>query len=399
MQTSAYRSGRTQSRTLAGSIISGCLLALAAIAPAQAQAPADEFVTERTFFRTSVNGKPVRLEGFILKRADLAGKLPIALITHGKSANLADMLSLRASDYSPQARDLARRGYLSVVVLRRGFGQSDGPMPVNVTCNTDTFVNFFDADADDLQGALQIAAKRPDADPERAIAIGVSAGGAAVMALAARNPKNLRGVINVSGGLQTPDCPKEDVLVNAFKNYGATSRVPTIWVYAKNDSLFGPALVQRMQSAYLDGGGDVKLVMYDKMGNDGHQIFADAAGRARWLMEMDGFLGFHSLPATNRERGTELLKLLKLDERNRSFVDQYLAAPTFKVMVATPDGQNFMTQFGASALEFARNAALETCQTRHKTTEPCKVVMENDTWVGPTAPERVAARPAEQIVR
>lgn len=384
-------------RPLAGAILSGCLLALATVA--QAQSAADEFVTEKAFFRTTVNGKSVRLEGLVVKRSDLGGRLPVAMITHGKSANPADMLSLRASDYAPYARDLARRGYLSVVVLRRGFGQSDGPMPVNMTCNTDTFANFFNADADDLQGALDAASKRPDADPERAIAIGVSAGGAAVMALASRNPKNLRGVINVSGGLQTPDCPKEDVLVNAFKDYGARSRVPTLWLYANNDSLFGPKLVERMQSNYLDGGGDVKLVMFDKFGNDGHWLFSEAAGRVKWLMEMDAFLGFHDLPATKRERGTDLLKLLKLNERNRAFIDQYLAAPTFKVMVQTPDGQNYMTQFGASTLELARKAALENCQTRHKTTEPCKVVMENDTWLGPTVPERVAARPAEQTVR
>ncbi len=202
--------------------------------------------------------------------------------------------------------------------------------------------------------------------PARAIAIGVSAGGAAVMALAARNPKNLRGVINVSGGLQTPDCPKEDVLVNAFKDYGASSRVPSIWVYAKNDSLFGPALVERMQSAYLDGGGDVKLVMFDKHGDDGHQIFAEAGGRSKWLMEMDAFLSFHDLPATQRDRAADLMKRLKLSERSRGFVDQYLAAPTFKAMVQTPDGQNYMTQFGATTLDIARSAALENCQTRHK---------------------------------
>jgi hypothetical protein len=159
--------------------------------------------------------------------------------------------------------------------------------------------------------------------------------------------------------LQTSACPKEDVLVNAFRDYGAASRVPSIWVYAKNDSLFGPALVERMQSAYLDGGGDVKLVMFDKHGNDGHQIFAEAGGRVKWLMEMDAFLAFHDLPATRRERVDELMKLLKLSERSRDFVDQYLAAPTFKVMVQTPDGQNYMTQFGASTLELARTAALD----------------------------------------
>jgi dienelactone hydrolase len=391
--------GQHSSRVVAGAVVSGLLLAFAAFAPAKAQNAADEFVIERTFFRTQQNGKSVRLEGLIVKRSDLTGKLPVALITHGKSGNLADMLALKGNDYAPYARDLARRGYLSVVVLRRGFGQSDGPMPVNVNCNSEGFDDLFSADADDLQRALDLATKRPDADPNRAIAIGVSAGGAAVMALAARNPKNLKGVINVSGGLQTLDCPKDDALVKAFKSYGEKSRVPTIWIYANNDSLFGPKLVERMQSAYLDGGGDVKLVMFDKFGNDGHFLFGDAGGRVKWLMEMDAFLDFHELPSTDRERGTELLKLLKLSERNRAFVDQYLAAPTFKVMVQTPDGQNYMTQFGASKLEYARDAALKNCQERHKTAEPCKVIMENDTWLGPTTPERVAAGPREQTVR
>ena len=67
--------GHRSSRTFAGAVFSGCLLALAAVAPAQAQTAVDEFVTERTFFRTNVNGKSVRLEGLIVKRADLTGHL------------------------------------------------------------------------------------------------------------------------------------------------------------------------------------------------------------------------------------------------------------------------------------------------------------------------------------
>ena len=175
------------------------------------------------------------------------------------------MLESKASDYAGPARDLARRGWLAVVVMRRGFGQSDGPMAASVSCATTSFADRFAADADDLQGALAAVSKRPDADPDRAIAIGVSAGGAAVVALAARNPTNLRGVVSVSGGLRMPDCPKEDVLVNAYKDFGAASRVPNLWVYARNDSFFGPELVERMQSAFLDGGGDVKLVHVRKV--------------------------------------------------------------------------------------------------------------------------------------
>ncbi len=350
--------------------------------PALSQAAPDEFVVERAFLRTTIANRSVRLEALIMKRSDVTEKLPVALITHGKSSHLSDMLGSKAADYAGPARDMARRGWLAVVVMRRGFGQSDGPMAASVSCATTSFADRFAADADDLQGALAAVSKRPDVDPSRAIAIGVSAGGAAVVALGARNPPNLRGVISISGGLRMPDCPKEDVLVNAYKDFGAASRVPNLWVYAKNDSFFGPELVGRMQSAFLDGGGDVRLVMYEKFGNDGHALFTAAAGKLQWLMEMDAFLRFHGLPAAGRDRVAELMKLLKLETRQRGFLDRYVAAPTYKVMVQTPDGKHHFTQFGAASLEGARKAALASCAQKYKASEPCRVVMENDAWLG-----------------
>ncbi len=367
-----------QTLAIAAAMLSGAALGSAA----RAQAAADEFVIERTFFRTTIENRTVRLEGLVVKRSDLAGELPIALITHGKSSHLSDMLESKTADYAGPARDLARRGWLAVVVMRRGFGQSDGPMAASVSCATTSFASRFAADADDLQGAIEAASKRPDADPSRVIALGVSAGGAAVVALAARNLPGLRAVVSVSGGLRMPDCPKEDVLVSAYREFGLVSRVPNLWIYAKNDSFFGPELVERLQSSFLDGGGDVKLVMYEKFGNDGHSLFTAAAGKLQWLMEMDAFLRFHGLPAARRDNVAELMKLLQLDQRQRGFVDRYLAAPTYKVMVRTPDGKHHFTQYGATTLDRARNAALKSCQDRYKAAEPCRVVMENDTWLG-----------------
>jgi dienelactone hydrolase len=295
--------------------------------PALSQAVPDEFVVERTFLRTTIEKRSIRLEALIIKRSDVTEKLPVALITHGKSSHLSDMLGSKAVDYAGPARDLARRGWLAVVVMRRGFGQSDGPMAASVSCATTSFADRFAADADDLQGALAAVSNRPDADPGRAIAIGVSAGGAAVVALGA-------------------------------------------------------------QSAFLDGGGDVRLVMYEKFGNDGHSLFTAAAGKLQWLMEMDAFLRFHALPAAGRDRVAELMKLLKLETRQRGFVDRYVAAPTYKVMVQTPDGKHHFTQFGAPSLEGARKAALAACAQKYKASEPCRVVMENDAWLGREADGR-----------
>ena len=78
-----------------------------------------------------------------------------------------------------------------------------------------------------------------------------------------------------------------------------------------------------------------------------------AAGKLQWLMEMDAFLRFHGLPAARRDNIAELMKRLKLEGKQRGFLDRYLAAPTWKVMAQTHDGKHHFTQFGAGSLEAA----------------------------------------------
>jgi dienelactone hydrolase len=267
-----------------------------------------------------------------------------------------------------------------LVAIRRGFGQSDVPMPATVSCRSTSFVERFNADADDLQAVLDLIARRPDADAERAIAIGVSAGGAAVMALSARNPKNLLGVVNVSGGLRFQSCPKEDMLVEAFKQFGSKSRVPSLWLYAKNDSFFGPAVVERMRAAFLDGGGDAKLVLFDPIGEDGHRMFGLGTGRMKWLQEMDGFLRFRKLPTWERQDVTALMLKLKAQERRREFVEGFVAAPLEKAL-AKSSGDYMYGGWGHKALGDARNAALNGCK-RERPREECAIVMENNRWLG-----------------
>jgi dienelactone hydrolase len=345
-------------------------------------ARSDDFKEASTFFRIDVGGHVFRLEGLTVKRADAADRLPIALMTHGKPTGLQGMLDTRVEDLKSQARDLASRGWLAVIVIRRGFGQSDGPMPAPVSCRSTSLIQRFSADADDLAATMNVVTQRPDADPARMIAIGVSAGGPAVIALSARNPENLLGVINISGGLRFADCPKENVLVDAMKEFGSKSRVPNLWLYAKNDGHFGTDLVERMRSAFLDGGGDAKLVMFDPVGQDGHSLFSASAGRFKWLPEMDGFLRFHGLPTWRREDVNALISQLGSPERHRGFLEGYVAAPLEKALVRASGGQLF-GQWGASTISTARNNALSRCQ-KEKPQEQCMIVIENDHWGGQT---------------
>jgi dienelactone hydrolase len=278
MKKAPARILRVCARSPGVAITTGLLLLILIMALAS-PARSASFIEEDGFIRVVIAGSSYRLEALTVKSDRAIGRLPIALIAHGKPGNLQGMLDDHARDFVEVARDLASRGWLAVAVIRRGFGQSDGPWPLPVTCQSTSFLPRFEADADDLAATIDFIAARPDADPTRVIVIGVSAGGPAVMALAARNPKYLRGVINISGGLRTESCPKEDALVQAFSEFGRKSRVPTLWMYARNDSFFGPDLAARMRDAFLGGGGDAKFVMYDPIGQDGHTMFSSGTGR------------------------------------------------------------------------------------------------------------------------
>jgi dienelactone hydrolase len=359
------------------------LVMLLAFAPANVARAQSDLAEDGSFLQVAIGGKLVRLEALTVKRATLAGRLPIALIVHGKPITQGQMSDKHARDLVSQARDLARRGWLAVVVMRRGYGASDGPAPMPLSCASASLVERFNAEADDLSGTLDAIAQRPDADRTRIVAIGASDGGAAVMALSARNLPGLAAVINVSGGLRFESCPKEDLLVSALRAYGAKSRVPSLWIYASNDSFFGPALVERMRAAFLEGGGDAKLVMLEPEGKEGHNLFGTASGRKKWLMEMDGFLRFLKLPTWTSADVDSLMWKLDAKESVRGFLEGYIAGPSEKALARETGGSYMVDSWGSRTIEEAHSRALHRCL---RARSACEVVMENDRWIGPSDP-------------
>jgi dienelactone hydrolase len=350
----------------------------------------NELLEERTFLTVQNDKGRFRLEALVVKPAKADGRLPIALITHGKNAKAAENQALRADMMLPQARDFAARGWLAVVVLRRGFGQSDGLPGVSrgaayMACENADLARGFEVEADDLDGALKVVAARPDADGSRAIAIGQSLGGGVVLAFAARRPAGLLGVVNVSGGAWRTNgegnvCQHAD-LVAAMATFGARTRIPTLWLYAENDSLFPPELVTRMRDAYAASGGRAELRMFPPVVHDGHRLFADFGGRVKWLRAVDGFLQAHGMPNTNLARAEMVMSTTKLAARSRPVVDEYLSTPAPKLLVATPSGAGAYWVANPNDIEGARKRLLTNC--RERSGAECTVVMENNELVRP----------------
>jgi dienelactone hydrolase len=340
---------------------------------------ASDLIEDRGFLRVNLDGHDVRLEGLIVKRADAEGRLPIALIVHGKPADLGNMEREHTDSVVRQARDLAARGWLAVAAMHRGFGQSDGPYPPGMTCDPRALVQRLNSDADELAAVLSRVTQRPDADATRIIVIGVSAGGADAVALAARNPPGLLAVVSVSGGLQIRNCPTwQDNLVAAEKAFGALAKMPQLWLYARNDSFFEPGLVERMRSAALDGGADIKLVMFNPMGSDGHDLFGMVLGRVAWLRELDAFLRYLKLPTWQLQEVDSVIAKAKAEARSKPFVEGYFSAPREKVLAHSQTTNSFWDGFGSPSLDEARSLALKSCATK---ASDCSVVMENERFV------------------
>lgn len=374
---------------------------LAPVAPkAKAEVPAasplplrstveDGYRVEEGFLRTTIKGRLVLLQALVVKKADAAGKLPIMLFTHGTIASpkgRQEMTPRGAKDANLRMiRDYARRGWLGIYVLRRGYGQSDGPAHiVNLKCDTThpTYHDFINSDADDLEATLAFIGQREDADTSRVVAFGPSGGGAAVVALGARNIPGLQLVINVSGGLRLSNCTQasnHERLVAAMRHYGTTSRVTNLWYYAKNDRTFPEDTVAEMRIAFLEGGAYAKLTEYEKVTDfrtgeevDGHLLWSKHASAI--MIDIDGYLRSQKLPTWDFNDVRALANKIGIKKDPPSFLELYIASPDYKALAqSTMNETSFADTYNSATLEDAKQGAISACQ-RSYPGHTCKIV-------------------------
>ncbi|WP_052025933.1 CocE/NonD family hydrolase [Phyllobacterium sp. YR531] len=150
------------------------------------------------------NAKRYKLDAFVT-RPDRAGRFPVALITHGSEGNEDDKLT-EPNKFSGAAIAFARHGYASVVVLRRGYGRSDGKLDYeNSTCEKPRHLRSGEIARGDLLAALEAIRKKDWAAPDKTVLLGTSTGGFSVLAASALNPAGVQAVINFSGGRGAKD--------------------------------------------------------------------------------------------------------------------------------------------------------------------------------------------------
>jgi dienelactone hydrolase len=258
------------------------------------------FVRElRELAVTLPNGGMLNLEAFITRPAGKS-RLPLILLSHGSPHGGEDARSAMAPTvYAAQSMAFARRGYAAVVVMRRGYGRSQGTNAENAgPCTDRDYFHAAHVSGDDLVATLAVLAREDWVDPTRVVLLGQSAGGFASLAAAAERPDGVLGVISFAGGRGS------DVsghvcqplrLVEAFEDLGKRVRIPSLWVYADNDQSFDPPLAHDFASGYAAGGAPLQFIAAPAFGDDGHFLFSQGAFE-EWWQWVAPFLATLGLP-------------------------------------------------------------------------------------------------------
>jgi dienelactone hydrolase len=301
------------------------LFVVTASSRAQEPAPASIGYIEREF-RMPVPGSGAQGLDVLEVYASTPGKHPLALLTHGTSDKPEERMQLTPWAQLGQAIWFARRGYVALVIIRRGYGTSGGKQDSQGACRTGDFDDEGQYAADDLRQAINYAEKNlPEVDTSTVISAGVSTGGFTQVALAAKPPAGLKAALDFAGGRGGDgkgDLCNESGLLNAYKSFGKHARTPMLWIYAENDKWFPPPFARKFEAAFQSGGGTDEFVLAPPDGDDGHHLYGHVAA---WSSTVDTFLRAHQLvsvdpllppptppkvdpPAGLKDRGQEAFK-------------------------------------------------------------------------------------------
>lgn len=339
-------------------------LALAIAVTAARPAAAQDYTREQLRIPMPA-ADPGGLEALLIRPAG-GGPYPLALISHGAPRESSARTAMSANRFYRQAIEFARRGFAALIVMRRGYGTSGGAYAEDSgPCERRDYLRTARESATDLRAAVLAMKNRSDVATEGFIAVGISAGGFASIALSADPPPGLAAAINFAGGRGSradDDVCDEDSLIRALAALGRTSRIPTLWIYAQNDRFFGPALARKMHAAFTGAGGRAQFIDAAAFGKDGHSLFS--SGVATWTPMVDEFLRAQHLGRRDLLPLPTLVALPpppRLGENGRAGFADYLSAGPHKAFAVSPKGA-WASRSGMRSADEAREKALAGCR-------------------------------------
>jgi dienelactone hydrolase len=248
------------------------------------------------------------------------GPFPALVFMHGSKAG--DRTEPKRFRYPGIARHFVRRGFAVLIATRLGYGDTGAePFPETTIggCSHIDHRRFVDALATQTSAAVAFARTLSWVDGNRVVLAGQSAGGLAVLATAGRGIPGLKGVLNFSGGIRwspgkRPESGENCPLATSARLTGRPSPVPTLWIYAANDKLWGGQQPVDWFQEYLKGGGQGELVMFPSVGADGHAVMSFVP---KWRGAVDRYLSDIGFPMPRSKMVPPDTGYAAIDDANR----------------------------------------------------------------------------------
>jgi dienelactone hydrolase len=226
-----------------------------------------------------------------------SGPFPLAVINHGSTQNEIRRAAYRLPQYTALTEWLVARGYAVAVPQRPGYGETGGPYyEAQGGCASADFAKAGQGTAASIAAAIDFMSRQPFVRKTGTVAFGHSAGGWGVLALTTHALRPLAGVIAFAPGLggraddvAGKNCAS-DRLIAASRGFGEKARVPSLWLYADNDSYFSPELSKRMVDAFRAGGGRADYHLLPAIGGDGHDFIQSPDAATLWGPMVERFL-------------------------------------------------------------------------------------------------------------
>ena len=250
-------------------VCAGVALSLAAISAsysvnAKMTEEAVELPVEVSDFRGQMVKHRIKLT---IIRDDAKVSSPFLILNHGRAITRQKNAARSVASFKSNARYFVSKGFTVFMPLRVGYGETGGPdVEFSGKCDERNYAPAYEAAAMQTIKVIEYVKGLPYIDPANGIVVGQSFGGTTAVAIAAKNIAGVRAAINFAGGgggrPQTdPEQPcSVERMTALFASYGATTKIPTLWLYSENDKYWGSVIPRTWFDAFVRRGGNGRFV-------------------------------------------------------------------------------------------------------------------------------------------
>jgi dienelactone hydrolase len=247
------------------------------------------------------------------------GPFKVLLYAHGRPAYATQRAQLAHPMSYGHVRYWLAKGYAVVVPIRPGYGAAAGGTggadvessgvgygSSGQCLRSPSPARTAQAAMQAQRAALDWVRQQPWAKANHIVLEGQSVGGLATVALCAANPPGVKACINFSGGAggdpqHAPGrmCAPGQT-TQLMRQYGSTTQVPSIWLYAANDMYWGAEPPRQWHAAFAQAASSATakpppstFVQTPPIGSDGHSLLR--AGSVQWRPPLQAWLKTNGL--------------------------------------------------------------------------------------------------------